>query len=47
MAEDMCVMSIFPQPWALSAALKARSEQVLMYIHTQQSHTHIARQGCW
>lgn len=40
MAEYMCMMSIFsPQTWFLSAALKAGSEQVLMYIHAQQSHT--------
>lgn len=46
MAEYMCMMSIFPQTWALSAALKAGSEQVLLYIHAQRSHTDTAKRGC-
>lgn len=46
MAEYMCMMSIFLQTWALSAALKAGSEQVLMYTGAQQSHTDTAQRGC-
>lgn len=37
MAEGLCS---FSQPWALSAALKAGFEQVLMSIHGQQRTTH-------
>lgn len=36
MAEYLCLMSIFSQPRALSAALKAFSKQVLMYVQGQQ-----------
>lgn len=36
MAKYLCLRSIFSQPWALSAALNASLEQVLMYIHGQQ-----------
>lgn len=36
MAKNLCSLS---QPWALSAALKAGFEQVLMSMHGQQRTT--------